>query len=783
MIVRYFLNNNSDNYYYERGKDIIYFDGWDGIGASAVLCAIAKLPRSKDVNFDLKIHIDFSMSGSRRALQRIIVEQLMLKENAPSLDKSVMAILDKQDEEDDFNGIENSSRAEIGDVKNHIFQFLRDKRFLVTFLNGSDEEINLVTCGFPLFDMTENKVLWTYQGRFRNRPKPASILKERQETSTYSTGAVQPAPREKLYDHVFLDKFRIIECPIQFMDLLRIPLIGMYRLEFLDLSGNKHMEVLPNLSTASGLKVLILDGCDGLRNVESHALPSSLESFSFDGFGPALKWKHLLEIPRKEARPSVRITQKTPIVSKISLNGLALLKNLFLRGLPNLLELNLSETAVQAVNLDDMQLRNLERLSLLGCEMLQRVQWHDTRNPPLKVLQIDTRAKATRSLDHDCQGFQMDNNSSPQAHIVVTDERVLRGFMITHPISNVLQGQKFHLHLSSSVSNKQGSYYNQKESSSSDELSAPQVIESPFSYLGLLSNIAGHDDNDRSVKGCALLPLQCHIEISEGGCNLEIAKDPDRQNIDMLLRYAESLHVHDHSSITTASLDCIKGQFEKTQWCLVERCPKMHTVFHIDKDGNTPQSFMSLQTFKAFQLLEVQCIWSRKVRFYEDSTNRLLAFKKLQCINLYSCPRLKFILPWSFASLPGLETILVTYCGELREIFPKGETHGRDRATSIVFSSLKRIQLEELPRLRQICETVMLAPALETVKLRGCWSLRRLPAIHTGRGNNKPLAVVDCEKDWWDMLRWDGLEESRSLFVPRHSKYYKMRMLRGSPLR
>ncbi|CAL4963767.1 unnamed protein product [Urochloa decumbens] len=580
-----------------------------------------------------------------------------------------------------------------------------------------------------------------------------------------------------------LHKFRIIECPIQFMDLLRIPLIGMYRLEFLDLSGNKHMEVLPNLSTASGLKVLILDGCDGLRNVESHALPSSLESFSFDGFGPALKWKHLLEIPRKEARPSVRITQKTPIVSKISLNGLALLKNLFLRGLPNLLELNLSETAVQAVNLDDMQLRNLERLSLLGCEMLQRVQWHDTRNPPLKVLQIDTRAKATRSLDHDCQGFQMDNNSSPQAHIVVTDERVLRGFMITHPISNVLQGQKFHLHLSSSVSNKQGSYYNQKESSSSDELSAPQVIESPFSYLGLLSNIAGHDDNDRSVKGCALLPLQCHIEISEGGCNLEIAKDPDRQNIDMLLRYAESLHVHDHSSITTASLDCIKGQFEKTQWCLVERCPKMHTVFHIDKDGNTPQSFMSLQTFKAFQLLEVQCIWSRKVRFYEDSTNRLLAFKKLQCINLYSCPRLKFILPWSFASLPGLETILVTYCGELREIFPKGETHGRDRATSIVFSSLKRIQLEELPRLRQICETVMLAPALETVKLRGCWSLRRLPAIHTGRGNNKPLAVVDCEKDWWDMLRWDGLEESRTLFVPRHSKYHKMRMLRGSPLR
>jgi hypothetical protein len=72
---------------------------------------------------------------------------------------------------------------------------------------------------------------------------------------------------------------------------------------------------------------------------------------------------------------------------------------------------------------------------------------------------------------------------------------------------------------------------------------------------------------------------------------------------------------------------------------------------------------------------------------------------------------------------------------------------------------------------------------LETIKLIGCRSLRQLPAIHVGRQQDKPLAVVNCEKDWWDKLQWDGLEASRRLFSPRHSRYYKKNIPRGSLLR
>lgn len=50
--------------------------------------------------------------------------------------------------------------------------------------------------------------------------------------------------------------------------------------------------------------MLVLDGCVRLQHVEPEALSKSLESFSFDGFGQASRWKNLLQMPEKELRRS-----------------------------------------------------------------------------------------------------------------------------------------------------------------------------------------------------------------------------------------------------------------------------------------------------------------------------------------------------------------------------------------------------------------------------------------------------------------------------------------------
>ncbi|TVU41940.1 hypothetical protein EJB05_15500, partial [Eragrostis curvula] len=173
------------------------FDGWDGLGASAVLQAIARRLSAKlkekissvgssvstGLEFDQIIHIDCSKWESRRALQRAVAEQLDLPDK-------VMEMFDKQNEEDDFHGVAQDSRTEIERVTRVMYQHIQklNSRLLVIFQNGSNEEIDLASfCGFPLSGYSNNKVLWTLQGRFRLKPqaKVDSTLKSAGTTDVF----------------------------------------------------------------------------------------------------------------------------------------------------------------------------------------------------------------------------------------------------------------------------------------------------------------------------------------------------------------------------------------------------------------------------------------------------------------------------------------------------------------------------------------------------------------------------------------------------------------------
>jgi hypothetical protein len=121
----------------------IYFDGWDGLAASAVLRAIAEDPPPSLRNkFDRIIHIDCSRWKSRRALQRLIADELKLPQ-------SVMVAFDREDDEDDYSGVDEGSRDEIGEVGRVIAGSLSQHRCLVVFHNGSADMVDLVDFGIP----------------------------------------------------------------------------------------------------------------------------------------------------------------------------------------------------------------------------------------------------------------------------------------------------------------------------------------------------------------------------------------------------------------------------------------------------------------------------------------------------------------------------------------------------------------------------------------------------------------------------------------------------------
>ncbi|KAL6841071.1 hypothetical protein ACP4OV_029040 [Aristida adscensionis] len=92
--------------------------------------------------------------------------------NTLKLPQSIVAALDRQDEEDDFNGIDEGARAEVADVTREIYQTISGLSCLVIFENGSDNTVDMVNFGFPQFDWgSPCRVLLTLRGRLRLKPK------------------------------------------------------------------------------------------------------------------------------------------------------------------------------------------------------------------------------------------------------------------------------------------------------------------------------------------------------------------------------------------------------------------------------------------------------------------------------------------------------------------------------------------------------------------------------------------------------------------------------------
>lgn len=196
-------------------------------------------------------------------------------------------------------------------------------------------------------------------------------------------------------------------------------------LQLLDLSGNKEKKNLPtSISNAGQLKVLILDGCDALEDVVvPNRLPSSLRSFSFDGYGSAAPSRaSTIELPLQSCRPVRRgvIRMKDVKTSVISLEGCTQLDNLFLRGLPNLVELDLSGCAIKVLDFGTMvtDVPCLKRLFLLGCEHLRAIRWgpNERQSTLLELLCIDTRparkvlgcARPSLAVEHKSFQVQVD---------------------------------------------------------------------------------------------------------------------------------------------------------------------------------------------------------------------------------------------------------------------------------------------------------------------------------------------------------------------------------------
>ncbi|VAI52827.1 unnamed protein product [Triticum turgidum subsp. durum] len=194
-------------------ENAIYFDGWDGLGASAVLQAVAERlaisnepsTRPTGLEFEKIIHIDCSKWESRRAMQREIAKQLKL----PSW---VMEMFDKQDEDDDFDGLDKGSRNEIAQVVREIYHATQNRRFLVILHNGSNEEIDIFKFGLYIYGYANSKMLWTFQGSFRLDPKLVDSVKKSTSTDVVLSASRDRQDPQELWSYLVHHEAAQVSC-------------------------------------------------------------------------------------------------------------------------------------------------------------------------------------------------------------------------------------------------------------------------------------------------------------------------------------------------------------------------------------------------------------------------------------------------------------------------------------------------------------------------------------------------------------------------------------------
>uniref|UniRef100_A0A0D3FW05 Disease resistance protein At4g27190-like leucine-rich repeats domain-containing protein n=1 Tax=Oryza barthii TaxID=65489 RepID=A0A0D3FW05_9ORYZ len=709
-------------------------------------------------------------------MQRAIAVEL-------TLDATVMEAFDKADEEDDFNAVDEGSRSEIMNVAEVIDQVLRDHKFMVVFHNGSGDCIDLGSFGLPSF--RRYFMLWTFRKRFQGRERCSEIKDKVKNTHLFAYETDYYITRNKILFPVLQKEAAAIAAHYPCMreiDPERIVHCCLYGL-FLYLCLPKHLE------NEWAARASVYWMCDGIIQGDqaweiSAALSKEIkwdlqpslqdERFKnkyFDGqkFYPwiTITASHninpetLQDIRSKNAEASSyflapeRSSDITLVLSDglfDQWNNLQVLQLSYCDfsfasppfiGCQNLRFIGLDHCKDKKEGCKQSDLRKWQFLhSLLVLDLIDTI-WYQVFSEDMADLFVNLR---------ELNMLFVDKNKSPgrlSVHAVIVDARIARS--LCGLISNMPYDVDMNIHVTSStVYSEVQSEVTYKDSISqlSDHVNMQQQdLISAGQYHDVQLSMVG----DVPMQSFPLPPttmLSRHIEIAQGSHNLESELDADSPITTLAhlaKRKVESLHVHDLSTITPLP----GGGWDYLERCRIERCPKIETVFPKD----------------AWDFNRLETAWHLRLR---------------------SCPRLQFVLPVWVSSFPNLETFNVIHCSNLHNIFVLDDGYYPEQITvkGVAFPKLTTIHLHDLPMLRQICdvEFKMVAPALETIKIRGCWGLRRLPTVVAADG---PKPAVEIEKDVWDALEWDGVEANHhpSLFqAPVHSRYYRKKLPRGSVL-
>jgi hypothetical protein len=485
-------------------------------------------------------------------------------------------------------------------------------------------------------------------------------------------------------------------------------------------------------------------------------------------------------------------------IQKITFRGCAKLKNLLLSGsFEDLCILDFSGTAVKTLDLSTMTAPKLDELYLADCKELCAIQWppEDKRRSYLHKLHIDT----TRSAALLAPRKEVKSKDPSQVYwfVLVRDIRFTRSLIM--PLKREISEIFVHVEISSPAATWGSGKFNDDEVISNSI--KQQKVQQPQGYPMLQETEADGDartqywrcpGSDSGLHSCYIhvqdqqLVRSARSLLEGKETATDITPIPDT-----ICDRVKILHVH--QSLFVTSIPALGSRWGSLVWCRVEQCPELECVFTTPRmQGTFDEVFSSLETFWASRLPKARYIWTCGTETCSDKS-----FDGMRFLHVDFCPRLEHVLQlddrWLCTYLCSLVTLEIVWCSNLRVVLTRYDVSSDrfshyqffESSDTLEFPSLKHIHLHELPMLQAICVHLVIAPKLETVKIRGCWSLTRLPdVVPRGLYYIRPSydkVECDCEKEWWDMLEWDT-SEHYSMYRPRHPMYNKKTFIRGTVL-
>jgi hypothetical protein len=519
---------------------------------------------------------------------------------------------------------------------------------------------------------------------------------------------------------------------------------------------------------------------------------------------------------------------------EIYLMGCPKLKNLFLIGsFPNLNCIGIAGGAVEILDLSSGTAPELYGLFLHECEKLCAILWPSSaerkRNTYLSRLWIDMKQKEGGTADTSRPPGGLDywrmavKKINFDCHISVRDARILQSL---EPVKGSFGSKDAHVEVSTisspahpcadaAADSKDGGMRSSrgqqvKLKQPKDTAMYPDVAvalkETRTQKQQEEEANEGHSGSDALGTMCICPP---HPDLPPEGCYLNI-EDHLRTRSQaasvtlpgFICDRAKILHVHD-SLHATSILEVPSGSttWNQLEWCRVERCPKLECVFGpllggrmAERSKNDRDMFNNLKTVWASDLPNARYIWNQTWTDPWSSMSWYGPFEGLALLHVDCCPRLINIarfprihdafdrlerlarFPRIYDAFDRLERLEIMWCSDLSVAFYFYYVAPR---CWWKFNKLKHVYLHELPNLQNIINFEWIyMPELQTIKIRGCWSLKRLPIIESAN-----MVECDCEKEWWDGLEWESEEHKRQYKKAIHPRYYKKTMLRGSALR